>query len=67
MPRERVLSGMRPTGKLHLGNYLGALDNWVRMQDEYDCFFFVANWHALTTGAEDVSAVPANTVEMLAD
>jgi tryptophanyl-tRNA synthetase len=58
---------MRPTGKLHLGNYVGALANWVRMQDEYDCFFFVANWHALTTGAEDIAEVPANTVEMLAD
>jgi tryptophanyl-tRNA synthetase len=67
MAKERVLSGMRPTGKLHLGNYLGALDNWVRMQDEYECFFFVANWHALTTGAENIAEVPANTVEMIAD
>jgi tryptophanyl-tRNA synthetase len=67
MAQERVLSGMRPTGKLHLGNYLGALDNWVRMQDEYECFFFIANWHALTTGAENVAEVPANTVEMVAD
>jgi tryptophanyl-tRNA synthetase len=58
---------MRPTGRLHLGNYLGALDNWVRMQDEHDCFFFVANWHALTTGAEGVGEVPRNTVEMIAD
>jgi tryptophanyl-tRNA synthetase len=65
--RERVLSGMRPTGKLHLGNYLGALDNWVRLQDEYDGYFFVANWHALTTLAEDVREVPGNTVEMVAD
>ncbi|MBI3630512.1 MAG: tryptophan--tRNA ligase [Candidatus Rokubacteria bacterium] len=65
--KDRVLSGMRPTGKLHLGNYLGALDNWVRMQDDYDCFFFVANWHALTTGAENAAEVPANTVEMAAD
>ena len=47
--RERVLSGMRPTGKLHLGNYLGALENWVELQDEYECFYFVANWHVLTT------------------
>ena len=51
--RERVLSGMRPTGKLHLGNYLGALENWVKLQDDYDCFFFVANWHVLTTDAGD--------------
>jgi len=65
--RERVLSGMRPTGRLHLGNYLGALDNWVRLQDTHECFFFVANWHALTTGAEQVREIPANTIEMVAD
>jgi tryptophanyl-tRNA synthetase len=65
--RDRVLSGMRPTGKLHLGNYLGALDNWVRLQDDYDCFFFVANWHALTTDAKNSAEAPANTVEMAAD
>lgn len=65
--RDRVLSGMRPTGKLHLGNYLGALDNWVRLQDEAECFFFVANWHALTTGVEQVAEVPGNTIEMVAD
>jgi tryptophanyl-tRNA synthetase len=58
---------MRPTGKLHLGNYLGALDNWVRLQESHDCFFFVANWHALTTGAADVCEVPANIIEMVAD
>src|SRR5262249_6843172 len=52
-PRERVLSGMRPTGMLHLGNYLGALDNWVKLQEEFDCFFFVASWHMLTTDAAD--------------
>jgi tryptophanyl-tRNA synthetase len=65
--RDRVLSGMRPTGKLHLGNYLGALDNWVKLQDEADCFFFVANWHALTTGADDVREIPNHTIEMVAD
>jgi tryptophanyl-tRNA synthetase len=64
---DRVLSGMRPTGKLHLGNYLGALDNWVRMQAEYDCFYFVASWHALTTGTDKTGEIPANTVEMAAD
>ncbi|MGI4758007.1 MAG: tryptophan--tRNA ligase, partial [Janthinobacterium lividum] len=47
--KRRVLSGMRPTGRLHLGNYMGALYNWVKLQDEYDCFFFIADWHALTT------------------
>ncbi len=58
--RERVLSGMRPTGMLHLGNYLGALDNWVKLQEDYECFFFVANWHMLTTDAGE-SALPAGT------
>ena len=64
--RDRVLSGMRPTGKLHLGNYLGALDNWVRLQDQYQCFYFVADWHLLTDHL-DTSDVPHNVVEMLAD
>lgn len=58
---------MRPTGKLHLGNYLGALDNWVHLQDRYDCFFFVANWHALTTETARTDDIPGNTVEMAAD
>ena len=53
VPNKRVLSGMRPTGRLHLGNYHGALKNWIRLQHEYDCFFFVADWHALTTDYED--------------
>jgi tryptophanyl-tRNA synthetase len=65
--RERVLSGMRPTGKIHLGNYLGALDNWVRLQNDYECFFFVANWHALTTDPANSVEAPANTIEMAAD
>ncbi|HEV8642535.1 MAG TPA: tryptophan--tRNA ligase [Methylomirabilota bacterium] len=67
MAKDRVLSGMRPTGKLHLGNYLGALDNWVRLQESHDCFFFIANWHALTTDAENFREVPGNTIEMVAD
>ena len=46
--RPRVLSGMRPTGKLHLGNYMGALANWVKLQDKYECYFFIADLHALT-------------------
>jgi tryptophanyl-tRNA synthetase len=50
--KKRILSGMRPTGPLHMGNYLGALDNWVTMQDQYECFFFVADWHALTSDYE---------------
>jgi tryptophanyl-tRNA synthetase len=65
--RDRVLSGMRPTGKLHLGNYLGALANWVRMQDDYDCFYFSADWHVLTDHVEDRGDVPAATIEMFAD
>ena len=55
--KRRILSGMRPTGPLHLGNLLGALDNWVRMQDEYDCFYFIADWHALTSDYEDTSLI----------
>jgi tryptophanyl-tRNA synthetase len=65
--RQRVLSGMRPTGNLHLGNYLGALDNWVRLQDEYECFYFVANWHALTTDAQNSGQVPQSTIDMAVD
>jgi tryptophanyl-tRNA synthetase len=64
--RERVLSGMRPSGRLHLGNYLGALKNWVTLQDDYDCFYFSADWHVLTDRS-DVADVPANTIEMAAD
>jgi tryptophanyl-tRNA synthetase len=63
---ERVLSGMRPSGRLHLGNYLGALANWVKLQDDFDCFFFSADWHVLTD-REDTHDVPANTIEMGAD
>ncbi|MGA9529240.1 MAG: tryptophan--tRNA ligase [Terriglobales bacterium] len=65
--RKRVLSGMRSTGKLHLGNYVGALENWVRMQDQYDCFFFIADWHALTTDYADTSHVKENSIEVLLD
>src|SRR3982075_1276979 len=65
--RKRVLSGMRSTGKLHLGNYVGALDNWVRMQEEYECFFEVADWHALTTDYADTSRVKENSLEVALD
>jgi len=65
--KKRVLSGMRSTGKLHLGNYVGALANWVRMQDEYDCFFFIADWHALTTDYADTSRIKENSVDVLLD
>ena len=65
--RKRVLSGMRSTGKLHLGNYVGALQNWVGMQDKYECFFFIADWHALTTDYADTSKVKENSLEVLLD
>src|SRR6201987_6473201 len=65
--RKRVLSGMRSTGKLHLGNYVGALQNWVGMQDQYECFFFVADWHALTTDYADTSKVKENSLEVVFD
>jgi tryptophanyl-tRNA synthetase len=58
---------MRSTGKLHLGNYVGALQNWVSMQDQYECFFFVADWHALTTDYADTSQVKQNSIEVLLD
>lgn len=63
----RVLSGMRPTGRLHLGHYHGVLKNWLRLQHEYSCYFFVADWHALTTDYENPRDISANTWEMLID
>lgn len=65
--RPRVLSGMRPTGKLHLGNYMGALANWVKLQDQYDCYFFIADLHALTTDYDDPSRIVPNTLEVALD
>ncbi|MDR1276739.1 MAG: tryptophan--tRNA ligase [Candidatus Accumulibacter sp.] len=67
MHSERVLSGMRPTGKLHLGHYHGVLKNWVALQDEYPCLFFVADWHALTTHYEETRDIERFTVDMLID
>ncbi len=67
MTLERVLSGMRPSGKLHLGNLIGALDNWKRLQELYDCFFFVADWHALTTDYDRTDTVQENIREMVMD
>ena len=64
---QRVLSGMRPTGKLHLGHYHGVLKNWVDLQHEYECFFFVADWHALTTHYEDPSIIEASVYDMVID
>src|SRR5262245_49859090 len=65
--RSRALSGMRPTGKLHLGNYVGALQNWVKMQHTHDSFFFVADWHALTTDYDETSRLAANSLEVVLD
>ena len=65
--RKRVLSGMRPTGKLHIGHYVGALQNWVAMQDQYECFFCVADWHALTTDYADTSQVKQNSIDAVLD
>jgi len=67
MGRKRVLSGMRPTGRLHLGHLFGALDNWRNLQEEYDCFFFIADWHALTTDYADPSQIKAYTIEVVLD
>ncbi len=67
MKKGRILSGMRPTGKLHLGNLLGALDNWVRLQDDYECFYMVADWHALTTGYEETDSIRRDTKQMVLD
>src|SRR5271165_4639035 len=58
---------MRPTGRLHLGHYFGALSNWLKLQEEYECFFFVADWHALTTHYEDTSSVAENTLQVAMD
>ena len=66
-PRPRALSGMRPTGKLHLGNYVGALQSWVKLQHSYDCFFFVADWHALTTDYDNTSLLADNSLEVILD
>ncbi|MDD2680288.1 MAG: tryptophan--tRNA ligase [Candidatus Omnitrophica bacterium] len=65
--KKRILSGMRPTGKLHLGHLVGALDNWVRLQKEYDCFFMVADWHAFMSEYENTAELSENTLDNLVD
>jgi tryptophanyl-tRNA synthetase len=65
--RRRILSGMRPTGKLHLGNYYGALYNWLRLQEEYECYYFVADWHALTTEYDAPQPLSGYIPEMVID
>jgi len=65
--KKIILSGNRPTGRLHLGNYTGALENWVALQDEYQCYFMVADWHVLTTDNDHTDSIPVNTREMVID
>jgi len=65
--KKRILSGMRPTGKLHLGHLVGALDNWVKLQDEYDCFFMIADWHALMSEYEKPEDLKENILDNAVD
>jgi len=67
MAKKRILSGMRPTGRLHLGHFAGALDNWVRLQGQYENFHMVANWHALTTSYEDTTSIRQSVLDMTID
>jgi tryptophanyl-tRNA synthetase len=67
MSKSRVVSGMRPTGRLHIGHLVGALKNWAALQDTYDCFYFVADWHALTSEYANTSAIAANALDNAAD
>jgi tryptophanyl-tRNA synthetase len=65
LSQKRVLSGMQPSGRLHIGNLVGALQNWVKLQDEYQCFYFVADWHSLTSQYADTSEIRNNIVDLL--
>lgn len=65
--KEVIVSGMRPTGKLHLGHYLGVIQNWVNLQDKYDCYFFAADWHALTTKYDKTDELRQNTLDVVMD
>jgi tryptophanyl-tRNA synthetase len=65
--RKTILSGMRPTGRLHLGHYVGVLANWLRLQDEYRCFFEVADWHAITTGYESTKELAGDSLDIVID
>ncbi len=66
MAKKRILSGMRPTGKLHIGHYVGALENWIKLQDEYDSFHLVADYHVLTTDL-NTDEIYQNTIDMIID
>lgn len=65
--KQKIVSGMRSTGKLHLGHYLGVIENWVKLQDGYDCFFFVADWHALTTNYDKTDDLRQNVIDVVTD
>lgn len=65
--KQTIVSGMRPTGKLHLGHYLGVIQNWVELQDKYDCYFFAADWHALTTKYDKTDDLRTNTLDVIMD
>ena len=64
---DRVLSGMRPTGRMHIGHYHGALKNWVKLQEEYECLYFAADWHALTTHFDSTESIADSVWEMFVD
>lgn len=67
MSKQRVVSGMRPTGRLHIGHFHGVLENWIKIQSDFDCYFFVADWHSLTTEYADTSGIINSTREMVLD
>lgn len=67
MQKQRVVSGMRPTGRLHIGHYHGVLENWIKIQEQFDCFFFVADWHSLTTEYAETSGIKGSAREMVLD
>ena len=67
MQKKTIVSGSRPTGNIHLGNYFGAIENWVSLQEQYNCNFFIADWHALTTGYADTEDLRKNTLSLAAD
>lgn len=66
-PSKRIMSGMRPTGKLHLGHYMGVLKNWLSFQEDYECFFAIADWHALTTKFDDTESLGQNIIDVALD
>ena len=65
--KKTITSGMRPTGKLHLGHYFGVLKNWVNLQDDFDCYFFIADWHALTTKYDKTEELKQNVKDVALD